>query len=136
MPYKLKLTKTIEPEKNALEKMGSPIGWWNVTTEGDCEGRTTNQLGDHYGHIAEIALSMKGGGYSLRFVKAQEPNGVYGSPEDHHKIRKLARKAVNISLDCWSHKGGELGLEKWLDCPEIVVTPCNYYGAYTIHLKT
>ena len=46
----------------------NPIGWWNVSTEGDCEGRSTDQLGTHYGHVAEIAFALrKKSGYSLRF---------------------------------------------------------------------
>ena len=36
----------------------SPIGWWAVTTEGDCEGRSTDQLGTHFGHVAEIAFHL------------------------------------------------------------------------------
>ena len=135
MPYKLKIDRNIAPEKNALQKWcDSPVGYWKVTTEGDVEGHSTTQLGTHYGHIVEIALSLKGC-YSLRFEKAKEPSGVYGSPEDHHKIRKIVAKSTNISILCWSHKGGEKELSAWLDCPEIVVKPCNYYGAYTIVLK-
>lgn len=36
----------------------SPIGWWRVTTEGDVEGRTTQNLGEFYGHVAEIAFHL------------------------------------------------------------------------------
>ena len=137
MTYKLKLNKTIAPEKSTLQKWAeSPVGWWKVTTEGDCEGRSTDQLGTHYGHVAEIAFSIKGGcGYSFRFEKADGPSGVYGSPEDHHKERQVVRKKVNISLDPISYKGGEKILAEWLDCPEVLVKPCNYYGAYTLELN-
>lgn len=136
MPYKLKIDRNIAPEKNALQKWSeSPIGWWKVTTEGDVEGRSTTQLGTHYGHIAEIALSLKGCCYSLLFEKAKEPNGVHGSPEEHHKTRKIVAKSANISLPCWSRKSGEKELSAWLDCPEIVVMPGDYFGAYKIVLK-
>jgi len=37
----------------------SPIGWWKVTTEGDCEGRSVRQCGTFYGHIAEIAFGIE-----------------------------------------------------------------------------
>jgi hypothetical protein len=136
MPYKLKLIKTIDPELTALQKWSlTPVGWWKVTTEGDEEGRTIRELGTHYGHLAEVALSLKGCGYSLRFEKARKPQGVYGNATEWHVERRIVTKSVNISIDVWSHKGGEKQLAEWLDCDEIVVKPCNYYGAYTIALK-
>jgi hypothetical protein len=56
---KLNLTY-IAPEvkKPAPVKPASPVGWWSVSTEGDCEGRSTRQLGTHYGHVAEIAFAL------------------------------------------------------------------------------
>jgi hypothetical protein len=138
MTYTLKLNKTIAPKKSKLQEWAeSPVGWWKVTTEGDVEGRSTDQLGTHYGHVVEIAMSLpRGGCYSLRFEKAKEPSGVYGSPEDHHKDRQAVRNSANISLDTiGSYKGGEKEIAKWLDCDEVVVKPCNYCGAYTIVLK-
>ena len=36
------------------------FGWWHVTTEGDDEGRTTRDLGYHYGYLDEIALRLAG----------------------------------------------------------------------------
>jgi hypothetical protein len=136
MTYKLKLNKTIAPEKSVIEKWAdSPVGWWDVTTEGDCEGRSTKQLGTHYGHVAEIAFSLKDCGYSFHFEKTDGPCGVYGSHEDHHKERQAVRTIANITLPPITYKGGEKELAKWLDCPEVAVKPCNYYGAYTLELK-
>jgi len=137
MTYKLKLNKTIAPSKSSLElAFPSPIGWWKVTTEGDCEGRSTRQLGTHYGHIAEIAFSIEEGfSYSYRFEKGAEPSGVYGSPEDHHKKRQAVRAKANISIDTFNYKGGEKTLAKWLDCSgDVVVKPCTFYGAYTLEM--
>lgn len=129
MPHKLNIDRNIEPKKSALQEMSdSPVGWWEVTTEGDCEGRSTTKLGIHYGHVAEIALSLRAG-YSLRFVLANA--GLHPKKNTPYKI---IQKTVNVSFDCWSHKGGEKGLAEWLDCPEIRVKPCNYYGAYTLEL--
>ena len=31
----------------------NPFGIWHVTTEGDCEGRSTRDLGIHEGYIDE-----------------------------------------------------------------------------------
>jgi hypothetical protein len=100
MTYKLKLNKTIAPKKSVLQEWAdSPVGWWKVTTEGDCEGKTTKQLGTHYGHVAEIAFSIaEGRGYSLCFEKGKEPSGVYGSTEEHHKKRQIVTKNTNISF--------------------------------------
>lgn len=36
----------------------NPFGIWHVTTEGDCEGRSTRDLGIHEGYIDEIALAL------------------------------------------------------------------------------
>jgi hypothetical protein len=136
MPYKLKLNKTIKVEPTKLQAWAkSPVGWWKVTTEGDCEGRTTDDLGTHYGHVCEIALSLKGSGYKLRFQPAKKPQGVYGSIKDWHVERQIVAKAANIALDPINYKGGEKAIAEWLDCPEVIVKPCNYYGAYTIALK-
>lgn len=137
MPHILKLNKTIEVEPTALQKWAkSPVGWWKVTTEGDCEGRTTTDLGTHYGHVCEIALSLKGCGYSLRFEPVKKkPQGVYGNATEWRIERRIVTKQTNITLDPINYKGGEKEIAEWLDCPEVIVKPCNYYGAYTIALK-
>src|SRR6218665_1915533 len=68
---KLKLTRPVEPKlkiQKTTTGYESPIGWWNVTTEGDCEGRSVTQLGDFYGHVAEIAFHLADKNYySLQF---------------------------------------------------------------------
>lgn len=136
MTYKLKLNKTIAPKKSKLHEWAdSPVGWWKVTTEGDCEGRTTDQLGTHYGHVVEIAMSLpSGGGYSLLFEKATNMAGA-GHPDEFHTERQAVRKEANISLAPISYNGGEKEIAEWLDCDEVEVKPCNYYGVYTIKLK-
>ena len=53
-----------------MREVFKPNGVWNVTTEGDCEGRTTKQLGVHVGHITDIAYYLRGESYySLHFEK-------------------------------------------------------------------
>lgn len=43
-------------------------GTWTVTTEGDCEGRSTRQLGTHTGYIDDIAFALANQAYyGLRF---------------------------------------------------------------------
>ena len=47
----------------------NPFGIWHVTTEGDCEGCSTRDLGIHEGYIDEIALALADKCYySLCFV--------------------------------------------------------------------
>jgi hypothetical protein len=42
--------------------------WWDVTTEGDCEGRTTKDLGKWFGDLDAIAHSLaRKVYYGLRF---------------------------------------------------------------------
>lgn len=107
-----------------------PVGWWKVTTEGDCEGKSTDQLGTHYGHIAEIAFALAGlCEYSLQFqpVHDREP-GV-------EIQRKANRRKVNISF-----AGGPLNARdpntmdvyNWMNIHGVNVRDCNYYGAVTI----
>ena len=46
----------------------NPYGIWEVTTEGDCEGKTTRRLGVYSGYIDEIALALADKCcYSLQF---------------------------------------------------------------------
>ncbi len=55
------------------DKVPSSFGRWHVTTEGDVEGRSTNDLGVHDGHIDDIAFRLAGrAGYSLHFSAAEE----------------------------------------------------------------
>lgn len=48
-------------------------GFWKVTTEGDCEGRTTHDLGIHFGFIDDIAFSLADKAYYALTFKAIEP---------------------------------------------------------------
>jgi hypothetical protein len=44
------------------------FGVWEVTTEGDCEGRSVRQLGRYEGYLDQIALSLSDKAYySLQF---------------------------------------------------------------------
>lgn len=106
----------------------STYGLWNVTTEGDVEGRSTIQLGTHEGHIDEIALHLaKKCYYSLTFKLVEllptfEP----------------AKKKVNVQLDIESGtwdmtKDGLVAKMKefFADRP-IHVEKCNYFASFAI----
>ena len=50
-----------------------PNGLWKVSTEADCEGRSTRDLGIYRGNWYEIALHLADrSGYSLTFEKIDE----------------------------------------------------------------
>lgn len=56
-------------EKKIKAPYDNPFGVWHVTTEGDCEGRSTRDLGIYEGYIDEIALALADKCYySLYFV--------------------------------------------------------------------
>lgn len=65
----------------------STFGIWEVTTEGDCEGRTTLNLGIHEGFIDEIAFKLADQvGYKLRFtwVDAKRVNEMHAVTTEVH----------------------------------------------------
>ena len=48
----------------------NPYGLWRVTTEGDCEGRSTKNLGIYQGYIDDIAFALADKcSYVLQFEK-------------------------------------------------------------------
>lgn len=67
-----------------------PVGVWKVTTEGDCEGRTIQQLGVFKGHIVDIAAHLASRSYySLKF-----------EPGNQEKVTPIdGPKKVHIALD-------------------------------------
>lgn len=72
-------------------KVLGPYNTWQVTTEGDCEGRSVRNLGTHTGFIDDIAFALADKAYyGLRFVPI-EPTVVDGSAK--------TGSAVNVSLD-------------------------------------
>lgn len=122
--------------KKAKTGWESPVGWWRVTTEGDEEGRTIKVVGDFYGHVAEIALSVECPGYKLTF----EPIAGRKKPSKRPTYMVAPDRVVSITLyvgsGTWDLKTDALVqyMTAWLDCPEIVVTPSNYFAAVIIQL--
>jgi hypothetical protein len=111
-----------------MNKYPSTYGLWQVTTEGDVEGRSTTQLGTHKGHIDEIALHLaKKCYYSLKF-KLVEPIETY----------EPAKKKVNVMLDIdsgtWdmSNDGLVNAMQEFFADRPIHIEPCNYYSSFTI----
>ena len=83
------------------EDYKNPYGIWKVTTEGDCEGRSTRQLGIFQGYIDDIAFALaEKCCYSLQFTKIS-----IDIPTPTKAIGE-----VNVTLD--------IGSETWKLTPE------------------
>ena len=75
-----------------IKNYDSSYGLWKVTTEGDCEGKTTRNLGIYEGNISDIAFYLKNKcEYSLRFSPAKATK-IDSDDVTHYGC-------VNVSLD-------------------------------------
>lgn len=107
-------------------------GTWEVTTEGDVEGRSTRNLGTHTGWVDEIALHLGNKcGYSLCFNKVEEI-----------KTYNPTVKSVNVSFGVksgtWNLNSSErsnLMSIIFKDRP-VTIEKSNYYSAFVITSKT
>lgn len=109
--------------KNAYS---DPFGYWEVTTEGDCEGKTVRNLGVHKGYIDEIAFALADQCYySLRF-KAVNPQGLVRTPKATEVVISL-----DISSGTWdlSKEGQVASLVTLLKDRDVSVKPGMYYAS-------
>ena len=101
----------------------SPVGWWKVTTEGDCEGRSVTHLGTHYGHICEIDLGLAGAAYyGLHFEEVAAPTSEQ-APRDTAVVYlgSIADIKSNIVTEAEARKLAEFLGADWS------VVPHNYF---------
>lgn len=93
----LREIESLERAKLA-EEYTDPVGWWKVTTEGDCEGRSTKDYGTHYGHAAEVIARLYVNGltpfYGYKLKKVPEP-----LTETDVGPEKLIGKEFHFNLD-------------------------------------
>ena len=68
----------------------NPYGIWEVSTEGDCEGRTSRNLGIFEGYLADKAF------YSLDFKEVR-------IPKISHEDANSKRTEVDVRLDSCSN---------------------------------
>lgn len=61
-------------------------GVWHVTTEGDCEGKSTKDLGQHEGWVDEIAFSLANKVYYSLSFKRVAPLDVQTSTPKREKV--------------------------------------------------
>lgn len=112
-----------------IKKIESSYGYWKVTTEGDCEGRSVRQLGTFRGHVDEIAFHLADKCYySLRFTAIEEDELI---PEFLPKSDE-----INISFDIdtgtWDMKPDkrvEYFREILKDRPDVEVEDGQYYAS-------
>jgi hypothetical protein len=82
----------------------SPVGTWHVTTEGDCEGKSTKDLGIHTGHVADIARVLGNHCfYSLQFEQVLISETV---PEPEKECKSVNIK-LGIDSGTWNSEIGE-----------------------------
>lgn len=81
----------------------NPYGVWQVTTEGDCEGKSVRNLGIHEGYIDDIAFALAGKEYySLQF-RAVDPHELDMTPK-----KNTVSVSLDIDSDTWDMKDNEL----------------------------
>ncbi len=106
----------------------SSYGEWIVTTEGDVEGRSTQNLGVHEGYVDEIALSLANRSYYiLNFRRTNTKILKNVSPtKDKTNIK------VEGMTDSSDRKYRVEEYKKFFAGRDIFVTECNYYASVTI----
>lgn len=120
----------------------SPIGWWKVTTEGDCEGRSTTDLGEHYGHVAEIAFALADKAYyGLRFTAFKKSGGKRSNKPIHATGNPVAI-SLDIDSNTWGYSAEARAVffNEWLKADNIVAKPygpngAHYYASTWLYLK-
>lgn len=106
----------------------SPVGFWKVYTEGDCEGRTITQLGYWYGHVVEIAFYLANKSYYSLSFEPYNPDEIKPNKVTPNQVGDTATgNSVWISLGTssktWGMKSDKRAkwIETWLDCEDITV---------------
>lgn len=112
------------------EKYLKPIGYWQVTTDGDCEGKSQRHLGTWYGNWADIAFHLADQQfYNLKFEKVERD-------DDYPPTKAEVNIMFSIDSGTW-----DMGREKRIEFftkalgpmkDKVHVKECNYYGSVTL----
>ncbi len=113
-----------KPKSQHATTNKNPIGWWRVTTEGDGEGRSVKFIGDYFGHVAEIALSVPDiPYYCYRFEPLDRPPI---SPVTYTAVRKEAPICISFA-PCTIEDRTLQWYRSYLNAPEVdVFRPDSY----------
>jgi hypothetical protein len=110
------------------EMYATTYGIWQVTTEGDVEGRTTRQLGSYEGHVDEIALHLaEKAFYGLTFKLQQKIN-------KYIPTRTSVHVKFDIDSNTWNMDGNTIirvMKELFADRP-VNIEKSNYYASFKI----
>jgi len=128
----------VNPTVDPSEKYKDPFGIWEVSTEGDCEGRSITNLGIYSGYVDEIAFHLADKSlYKLRFKKLD-------NTKKYTKIDSYTpkKKEVNISFDIESKTwdfiktdDGHKEIKHIFRNRPVTVNKCNYYASVTLSPK-
>jgi hypothetical protein len=109
------------------------LGYWNVTTEADCEGSKVKNLGRFYGYVDEIALHLADKCYySLCFCKANPDKEI-----KYEQKRKSVNVMFGINSNTWDMSNDKLIFEMkdLFKNRNVNILPSSYYASFTIESK-
>ena len=116
------------------KKFRDTYATWRVTTEGDCEGRSTVDLGTFEGHIDEIAKALANRCYySLHFSTTHPVNQI----PDPERVPKQVSVQLDIQSNTWNMSMAERAEAMALvlkDRP-VSVKKGQYYASFVIEFN-
>lgn len=77
--------------KKLAESYKKAYGFWEVTTEGDCEGKSVSRLGIYEGYIDEIALALADRCYYSLCFRPIDPRALDLTHRFHQKHGRRKR---------------------------------------------
>ena len=124
----MKYMRLTEEEKSR-HPYTNPYGLWEVTTEGDCEGRSRKGLGVFEGYLDDIAFYLANKAYyTLEFKKIS-------IPRISHEDVSMEQSEVDVLLDSssgtWDMSSEKRVLEfkKLLSRRNVHVTKSQFYAS-------
>lgn len=106
-----------------MSQLLNPNGLWEVSTEGDCEGKSIKHLGTYQGSVLDIAKRLRGQEfYQLSFKEVKT------SPNPVLTEKQCKKSSVHFSVE---------GLSKEALAKELkgLVKESNFYGAVKLELS-
>ena len=124
--------KQLKQEEKDTIFYSNPFGAWRVTTEGDEEGRSTEELGTYVGYLDFIAYHLAGRElYGLCFRKV--PIRPYILPIKTKQTTDLVEVDVQLDIDSgtWDNNDYRLRFFNNLlkDREHVIIKESNYYAS-------
>ncbi len=109
----------------------SCFGFWSVTTEGDCEGRTTANLGVHEGYLDEVALRLAPKCYYALSMHWVDPKSL----AQMLPMSTTVNVALGIESGTWDMKPDERveAFRALLLGRDVSVEAGQYFASVTLH---